>query len=84
MTQHERASGNVIWSVWHRERQDARETTFSKEESGPHEQDAYDLDSADIDGLENPRHYKRRPKDSEWWKTTEQTTEYDIRDRPNR
>lgn len=84
MTQHERASGNVVWSVWGEERQDARENAMSVEEFGPHQRDAYDLDDADIDGRENPQTYTRFDDTTAWWKTTDETESWDIRDRKDR
>lgn len=66
--QHERSSP-VVWTKWHRERQDARENAMSPEEFSPQERDAFDLDDAGVTGEDNPRTYSGEDVLGEpWWR----------------
>lgn len=60
--QHEHAnSGSKVWRPWHEERQRARETAMSEEEFSPQEIEDYDLDTAEIDGSDNPDSFTTEP-----------------------
>lgn len=57
--QHERSnSGSKVWREWHEQRRQARETAMSSDEFGPVETEAYDLDTADIEGDTNPESFE--------------------------
>lgn len=50
-----------IWSEWHEQRQEARETAFSLDEFGETEITKFDLDTAGITGQDNDRTYEWDP-----------------------
>lgn len=59
-----RNDGRQVWAEYHRRRQEARETAMSKEEFSTIEQAKFDLDTADIDGTENPASFRIEPFDN--------------------
>lgn len=56
-----RNDGRHAWRKWYDRRQEARETAMSEEEFGPIERDKFDLDTARIDGTDNPESYRLDP-----------------------
>ena len=55
------ADQKSISGEWHKFREQARRTTYSKDEFSDEEIIRYDLDTARITGRENPRSYKQQP-----------------------
>jgi len=51
----------AVDSEFHKFREEARRTTYSKDEFSREEIIRYDLDTARITGRENPRSYKQQP-----------------------
>lgn len=53
-----RNDGRFVWREYLERRQEARETAMSADEFGPIETAKFDLDTARIDGMENPESYR--------------------------
>lgn len=60
-----RNDGRFAWAEYYDRRQEARETAMSADEFGPIETAKFDLDTARIDGTENPESYRIEPYDDE-------------------
>lgn len=61
MMHHRSNSGSPVWARWHEERERARRTSFSTEEYDQIEIERYDLDTARIDGSDNPETFRTDP-----------------------
>ena len=61
MQHHRDNSGSAVWREWHERRQEARETENDEELFDDIEQEKYDLDTARIDGSDNPDNFTTEP-----------------------
>lgn len=61
MMHHRSTSGSAIWRRWHEERELARRHSYSTDEHSAEEIERYDLDSARIDGSDNPETFRTDP-----------------------
>lgn len=76
MIHHRDNSGSAVWGEWHAERAAARRFAFSLAEFGDIEIETYDLDTARVDGSDNPETY--RPLGFH----RDEELDYDVRDNP--
>lgn len=70
-------SQKAVWSEWHEERERARRTAFSLAEFSDEEINKYDLDTADVNGQDNPDTYT-------WNRPLFPTERHDVREQDDR
>lgn len=61
MVQTTRNDGRFAWREYYLRRQEAREEAMSEAEFSPIERDTFDLDTARIDGTDNPESFRVDP-----------------------
>lgn len=77
MQHHRDSTGSPVWAEWHKQREKARRESMDVSEYTAGEIEAYDLDTARIDGSDNPDTFRTEPFDAE-------RNTRDIRDDPEK